>query len=231
MGQMQIKVNGLCHAGDILGAAQFGADYAGMQFGTDKPHRMAMLPRRTGTLPDMAEDDYAPLTGGDAGRALSLIGMFSGEGAQDVITAVYCFGLDAVQFDDDCTPVFIRNLLGTIVPDIRHRLGFIKFFHVASSADFAACTPYEGLADRFIFRFDGDAMRTTSWADKARIADAYHGSVPFLVNCLPDEAGEVASAFGRNTAFCGLDLEPDKTSLTTAQYMQKVREMAEKVKG
>lgn len=230
MGQMQIKVNGLCHAGDILGAAQFGAGCAGMQFATGKPHRMTMLPRRTGTLPDMTEGGYAPLTGGDARRALSLVGMFSGEGAQDVITAVYSFGLDAVQFDGDCGAVFIRNLVSTIVPDIRHRLGIIMLFHVASSADFAACAPYEGLADRFIFRFDGDAMRANSWTDKARIADAYHGSVPFLVHCPPDEAGEVASAFGRNTAFCGLDLEPDKSSLTTAQYMQKVQEIAEKVK-
>ena len=49
----------------------------------------------------MAEADFSSLSSEGAGRALSLVGMFSGESAQSVITAVYSYGLDAVQFDDD----------------------------------------------------------------------------------------------------------------------------------
>ena len=86
---MQIKVNGLCHADDIRRVAQSGADYVGMQFGKGKPHRVVMLQRSTGTLPDMAEADFSSLSSEGAGRALSLVGMFSGESAQSVITAVY----------------------------------------------------------------------------------------------------------------------------------------------
>lgn len=225
MKQMQIKVNGLCHADDIRRVAHSGADYVGMQFGKGKPHRMVMLQRSTGTLPDMAEADFSSLSSEGAGRALSLVGMLSGESAQSVITAVYSYGLDAVQFDDDCGAVFIRNLVGTVVPDICPHLDIIKHFHVSCADDFAACRQYEELASRFIFRFDADALRGISWDAKAHIADAYHGTVPFLVSCPTGESREAMAAFSRNAAFCGLDLEPDNESLTIAQYMQKVHEI------
>ena len=38
------------------------------------------------------------------------------------------------------------------------------------------------------------------------------------------EIREVVAAFCRNSAFCGVDLNPDNESLTIAQYMQKVHE-------
>lgn len=111
------------------------------------------------------------------------------------------------------------------MPDICPHLDIIKLFHVSCADDFAVCRQYEELAYRFIFRFDTDALRDISWDAKARIADAYHGTVPFLVSCPVGEIREVVAAFCRNSAFCGVDLNPDNESLTIAQYMQKVHEI------
>ena len=230
MEQLKIKVNGLCQVGDISRAAQMGADSVGLQFAKGKPHRMSMLHRDAGILPDEADADYSSLSSEGEESATSLVGMFSDEGAQLIVTAVYNYCLDAIQIDSDCGAVLLRNLLSTIVPDIRPRLDIIKTIAVSSPADFALCKAYDSVANLFIFRFNNAAFRSRSWADKVLAAAARVGNVPFLVQCRVRDAQTVEAAFRGNGMFRGLDVYPDKGAFEVEEYMQKVKEMARKVK-
>ncbi len=230
MKQIKIKMNGLRQVDNFVHAAQMGADSVGLQFAKDKPHRMSMLHRDAGILPDEADADYSSLSSEGEENAPSLVGMFSTEGAQLIVTAVYNYCLDAIQIDADCGEVLLRNLLSTIVPDIRPRLDIIKSFQISSAADFARCKAYEDVANLFIFRFNDAVFSSCSWADRAHAATAYEGNVPFFVQCEVRDAEKVMTAFRGNRLFCGLDIWPEKGALVVEKYMQKVKRIAQKVK-
>lgn len=92
--------------------------WVSLDFRTDSPTFINMVPTHAGIIPDRAE---AP-TDADAYR----VGIFCDEMPQNIITRVVNYNLDAVQLCGNESPTLIRNLRHTLNPDIHPGIQFWK---------------------------------------------------------------------------------------------------------
>lgn len=202
---MLIKVCGLREPENIRAVAALGVDMIGFIFCKSSKRYVASVPSHTGLLPDYAGRTASALASSSADR-LKRVGVFVDEMPQNIITAVYNYRLDYVQLHGSETPVLIENLRGTIEPDIRRGVKFIKAISVACKDDVKRWREYDGVADMLLFDTKGEAAggngRKFSWA----ALEAYDGTIPFLLSggIAPEDADAVLSF--RHPAFAGIDL-------------------------
>lgn len=202
---MKIKADCACNALDMNVAEGLGVDYVGVRLGKDTRLGDVLRPRCVGNMPDIVPDGVSSEEAEDAVDGMKLVGIFADDMMQDVLTAVYNFKLDVVQLNGNEGATYVRNLLLTIVPDIRGRLSVIKDVVIESEADFCKCVEYEGVVDMFVFHISQNACGELS-ADRCReILAAYQGSTPFLL-AVEGIGSDVAVAAAQTVAACcGVD--------------------------
>ncbi|MCD7714235.1 MAG: phosphoribosylanthranilate isomerase [Prevotella sp.] len=220
---MIIKVCGVWDAENIRQVAAADVDMLGFVFDKDDPHYVKSELSYAGIIPDRADTDVRD--GVEKGR-VATAGVFADEMPQTVITQVYNYRLDYVQFGGGESKIYIDNLRRTLVPDIVAQVKIIKAFTVENAADVARAAYFEGAADMFLFT----AAKGTAWRD---IAAEYKGSTPFLLggSICPDSAEGLLDGID-NPHFAGINISgefdlPDGT-VDTERLQRFVKEVRSK---
>lgn len=221
---MKIKVSGLRDGENIREVAALGVDWIGMVFREGSPRNVTMIPTHAGIIPDRAPAAPSPLP---AGRpAPQRVGVFTDEMAQNIITRVVNFRLNAVQLDGDETPTLIRNLRATLTNPspgngqaIAPGLQVWKTIAVGTAADLARCRDYEDCCDAFVFTTPDSGDRHSDWS----VLDGYCGPLPFLLSggLYPGDT-EALHAF-RHPRLAGIDLT---THFETAPAMMDITRLS-----
>lgn len=112
------------------------------------------------------------------------VGVFVDESLELVEKTATNFALDFIQLHGHEAPAYVASLKG-------HRL--IKAFNIATTDDFAACIPYEGLVDYFLFDTKGKSVGGNGEKFDWSVLKAYHGQTPFLLSggIGPDDASRI----------------------------------------
>lgn len=210
---MKIKADCACNALDMSAMDELGVDYVGVRLGKGARVGGVVRPHCVGNMPDIVVGGAQVRVGKGENGGTRLVGIFADDMMQNVLTAVYNFNLDVVQLDGDEGATFVRNLLLTVVPDIRGRLSVIKGLTIATEADFGKCCEYEGVVDMFIFRIPADVSGGFSVPQFQKFLDAYKGGTPFLLKAEGTDAKVVSELSQAVGVCCGVDAG---TSLTTA---------------
>ncbi len=215
---MIIKVCGVWDAANIRLVAAMDVDMLGFVFDKDDPHYVKSELSYAGIIPDRADTDVRDgvekaranestnLFDTECSRGSTIVkdrvataGVFVDEMPQTVITQVYNYRLDYVQFGGGESKIYIDNLRRTLVPDIVLQVKIIKAFTVESVGDVARAADFEGAADMFLFTAAGAA-----WRD---IAAEYKGNTPFLLGggINPDRADNLLAGID-NPHFAGINI-------------------------
>lgn len=202
---MKIKVCGMREPGNIRAVEALGIDMIGLIFSKNSPRYVASVSSHAGIIPDYAGD--AAGSGVDGGnRRCKRVGVFVDDTPQDIITAVYNYGLDYVQLHGNETPVMIDNLRRTIDPDIRPGIKFIKAISVGAADDVKRWREYRDVADLLLFDTKGRAAGGNGTRFDWAVLEAYDGDIPFLLSggIGPDDAQRVLSF--HHPKMLGIDL-------------------------
>ncbi len=201
---MEIKVCGACNAAELAALHEAGASHVGMVFINSCQRHVAMSPSLSGQLPDTACGNL----GGNAPKRNGplRVGVFADEMAQNIITRIYNYDIDMVQFDGNEPPVYIENLRRTIVPDIRPRLLVCKTIHVAGSSDLAECAHYADCVDFFQFNFTAQKSGETGTQQILSNLNSYGGNVPYWVGGDLSAADAIAIMSAGMKLCYGIDL-------------------------
>lgn len=163
---MKIKVCGMREAENIRAVAALGVDMIGLIFAPGSPRYVS-------------ENAMPTLPHGTTAR---LVGVFVNATAQDIITRVYGYGLSYIQLHGDESPVFLRNLRRTLVPDIAPDIRLIKAISVREADDVKRWRDYADSADLLLFdtktALAGGSGKQFDW----RVLEAYDGPLPFLLS-------------------------------------------------
>lgn len=177
-----IKVCGMRHPDNIRAVSQLPIDYMGLIFYPKSSRYVGMSSSGTGLLPDIADKAISGLGNTTVSSYINKVGVFVNASAQDIITHVVNFRLDAIQLHGSETSTFIRNLKATLIPDICPKIKFFKAISIASAEDFGKCSQYEGVVDMFVFDTKcaghGGSGRQFDWS----VLDGYKGNTPFLLS-------------------------------------------------
>ena len=202
---MKIKVCGMRDGENIRHVTALGVEWIGMVFHEGSPRNVTMIPTHAGIIPDRApatvQGDSQSVQGdlqsvqGDlqSPYPIKRVGVFTDEMAQNIITRVVNFRLDAVQLDGHEPATLVRNLRATLTdaPEgtraIAPRLQVWKTIAIGSAADLALCKDYEDCCDLFVFSFNPPLSALRPLLD---ILQAYDGQRPFLLggDIGPDDA-------------------------------------------
>lgn len=176
-----IKVCGMRSPDNIRAVAQLPIDMMGFIFYPKSSRYVEMSPSLAGFIPDTSGDAWTDISAA-ARRTVAKVGVFVDATVQDVITHVVGYGLDAVQLHGSEPATYVRNLMSTVIPDIRPSLKVLKAISISSAADFELCSQYEGLVDMFVFDTKcsghGGSGVKYDWA----LLDSYRGNTPFLLS-------------------------------------------------
>ena len=125
------------------------------------------------------------------------VGVFVDERIEEVQRIAKEYALDFIQLHGHETPDYIRQL---------DDLSIIKAFNIATADDFAACIPYEGLVDYFLFDTKGKSVGGNGEKFDWSVLKAYHGRTPFLLSggIGPDDATRIKAI--RHPRYAGIDL-------------------------
>ena len=139
------------------------------------------------------------------------VGVFVDECIEEVQRIAKEYALDFIQLHGHETPDYIRQLddpLGrrTLATEGTQEFSIIKAFNIATADDFAACIPYEGLVDYFLFDTKGKSVGGNGEKFDWSVLKAYHGRTPFLLSggIGPDDAARIKAI--RHPRYAGIDL-------------------------
>ena len=194
MNEMKIKVCGLRDGENMRQVAALGVEWIGMVFAESSPRCVTMVPTRAGIIPDRVPEGSVALPA-DAASAPTpkRVGVFVDEMAQNIITRVVNFRLDAVQLHGRETPTFIRNLRDTLTTAsadgraIAPGLQVWKAVGMGSPCEGgtdvnALCQPYQDCCDLLVFDTQcpssGGSGRHFDWT----ALEGYKGPLPFLLS-------------------------------------------------
>ncbi len=233
---MKIKVCGMRDGENIRQVCALGIDWIGMVFCGQSPRNVTMIPTNAGIIPDrgpesLTSDIYAE--GGVTGRSPKRVGVFTDEMAQNVITRVVNFRLDAVQLNGHESPMLIRNLRATLTTTpngskaIAPSLQLWKTISIETAADLALCKSYEDCVDMFVF--DVKSSGNDRLSDFS-VLSAYDGSLPFLLcgNIGPEDA-EVVSSFIHPQCI-GVDLNELFETAPAVKDVERLRRFLKQVR-
>lgn len=143
-----------------------------LDFRPASPAYIAMLPTGAGIIPDRPGLDIGNAEG------TKLVGVFSNESSQNIITRIVNFKLAAVRLDGDEPPTQIDNLRLTVKPEINPDILFIKTIVVRSGYDLSKATDYTTCADFLMFEQDCAAC---SGNEFAALLKKHNSTIPFYV--------------------------------------------------
>lgn len=125
------------------------------------------------------------------------VGVFVDESIENVQRIAKEYALDYIQLHGSESPDYIRQL---------DDLSIIKAFNIATADDFAACIPYEGLVDYFLFDTKGKSVGGNGEKFDWSVLKAYHGRTPFLLSggIGPNDAERIKAI--RHPRYAGIDL-------------------------
>lgn len=186
-----IKVCGMRDADNINDVSALDINWMGFIFYPKSPRYVRQISSNAGIIPD-----YSSLkekaTADDAGR-IRRVGVFVDDMPQNIVTRVFNYHLDIVQFHGSESPVMIDNLRRTLDPDIRKGIKIMKAISVKSDDDILKCKDYEGHVDYFLFDtktpLKGGSGEQFDWS----VLQSYDGATPFLLSggIGPDDARRV----------------------------------------
>lgn len=202
---MKIKVCGMREPDNIRAVENLGVDMIGLIFWKKSPRYVVSVPSYAGTIPDYA-GAAACKDGKGCGRNIGRVGVFVNEMPQNIITAVYNYGLDYVQLHGDESPTMIDNLRRTIDPDIHPGIKFIKAISVGAADDVKRWREYRDTADMLLFDTKGKSAGGNGLQFDWSVLDAYDGDIPFLLSggIGPEDARKVLSF--KHPRMLGIDL-------------------------
>ena len=180
---MIVKVCGMREAENIRAVEALGVDWMGFIFWE---HSSRYVCQRPAYLPKKAKR----------------VGVFVDASLDVVRQHVEAFGLDVVQLHGSESPTYLRDLRTVLAGAVL----IVKAFSIATRDDLLQTSPYEGLADYFLFdtkaQLVGGNGRKFDWTVLAH----YVGSTPFLLSggIGPDDASRL-SAFS-HPRLAGIDL-------------------------
>ena len=151
---MIIKVCGMREAENIREVEALGIDWLGMIFWPKSSRFVSQRP------------EYLP-------NQVKRVGVFVDEEAGRVMETADEYGLDLIQLHGHESPEYISMLKG-------HRI--IKAFNIAIPSDFRDTTPYEGLADYFLFDTKGKQVGGNGEKFDWSVLSSYQGRTPFLLS-------------------------------------------------
>ena len=133
------------------------------------------------------------------------VGVFVDERIEEVQRIAKEYALDFIQLHGHETPDYIHQLDDPL-SIINCQLSIIKAFNIATADDFAACIPYEGLVDYFLFDTKGKSVGGNGEKFDWSVLKAYHGRTPFLLSggIGPDDAARIKAI--RHPRYAGIDL-------------------------
>ncbi len=160
-----IKVCGMRQPDNIRDVAQLPINYMGFIF-----------------YPKSSRYVDTPVGYDDNAKHINKVGVFVDASAQNIITHIVDFRLDAIQLHSSETPTAIHNLKATVIPDICPQLKIFKAISITSADDFDKCSQYEGLVDMFVFdtkcEGHGGSGQQFDWS----VLHHYKGNTPFLLS-------------------------------------------------
>ena len=240
---MQIKVCGMRDGENIRLVSALGVDWIGMVFSEQSPRNVTMIPTHAGIIPDRGPEDMTELDKRDSLRCrrVKRVGVFTDEMAQNIITRVVNFRLDAVQLNGQEPPTLIRNLRatlttspggsGAIAPDIK----IWKGLQVETADDLKRCADYEDCVDMFVFfvklknykiiELEKNKLRKLEF-DKLI---PYDGKLPFLLGGAigPDDAEAICDF--RHPRCVGIDLDEPFESAPAVKDVERLRSFMEQL--
>ena len=150
------------------------------------------------------------------------VGVFVDERIEEVQRIAKEYALDFIQLHGHETPDYIRQL---------DDLSIIKAFNIATADDFAACIPYEGLVDYFLFDTKGKSVGGNGEKFDWSVLKAYHGRTPFLLSggIGPDDATRIKAI--RHPRYAGIDLNSRFELSPALKDVGEIKRFLEKVKG
>ena len=122
----------------------FDKNYVEYDFRKDAANPLKMTSTNTGIIPDILKDN-------ESSASEFRIGIFADDMAQNIITRVVIYNLNAVVFAGNESPTIIRNLRQTIVPNIKKNIMFIKIIHNKDADNKALCKVYEECTEHLLF--------------------------------------------------------------------------------
>ncbi len=198
MNNLKIKVCGMRDAENICAVSQLDIDLMGFIF-FQKSSRHVLK------NPDFPKLKRSKENAGVHGMP-ERVGVFVDEMPQNIITAVYDYGLDAVQLHGMESRELCENLRRTLDPDICPGVKIFKAISISEPADIDRYKAYEGAVDLFLFDTKcttvGGSGRQFDWS----VLDRYEGNTPFFLSggIGPEDAGRIKSF--RHSKFTGIDL-------------------------
>ncbi|MFA6727417.1 MAG: phosphoribosylanthranilate isomerase [Prevotella sp.] len=195
---MKIKVCGMRNAENIHEVSQLNIDLMGFIF-FPKSSRYVL-----GNLDFSKLKCYKQDTG--VSGMPEKVGVFVDEMPQNIITAVYDYGLDAVQLHGMESRQLCENLRRTLDPDICPGVKIFKAISISEPADIDRYKVYEGAVDLFLFDTKcttvGGSGRQFDWS----VLDRYDGKTPFFLSggIGPEDVDRIKSF--KHPKFAGIDL-------------------------
>ncbi len=225
---MIVVVSGMTQPENIRQVADLGVDILGFDFRQGSARYVRGLSSLTGTIPDIADQGiYSSLTGMDVKK----VGMFTDEMPQMVITQVYNYGLDYVQFRGNESPTYIENLRHTLVPDIAPKLGFIKTIMVGTPADVGKAKEYEGKVEMLVFHRKHKSLTESEQKAFWQWVEDYDGSTPFLLSGGIDLTDAEDILRVRHRYFAGVNINFMFESSVGVKDVEKIGKMVSKLRG
>ena len=149
------------------------------------------------------------------------VGVFVDEEAGRVMQIADDYGLNLIQLHGHESPEYLSMLKG-------YRI--IKAFNIAIPSDFMDTTPYEGLADYFLFDTKGKQVGGNGEKFDWSVLSSYHGRTPFLLSGgIGPEDVEQARAI-KHPKCIGIDLNSRFEITPGLKDANLLREFIEKVK-
>lgn len=206
---MKIKVCGMRDAHNVSEVERLGVDMIGFIFCRQSKRFVSMLPSMSGTVPNYVSSTQMQgscLSGMADQHSAARVGVFVDDMPQNIVTAVYGYGLDYIQLHGNESPVMIDNLRRTIDPDIRPDIKIIKALSVESAADICRWREYAGHADLLLFDTKGKEKGGNGIHFDWSLLDTYDGDVPFILSGgIGPEDSEAVKSFN-HPSFWGIDL-------------------------
>lgn len=169
---MVIEICGISDSADTRKAIDNGADWIALDFRKEAVTPINMQPSLSGIIPDTADMEFA------VKKEAVRIGIFKDEMPQTVITKIYYYNLDVVQYDGDEGSILIKNMRATIDPDIKKGIKFIKAIKISDTNSFEQCNDFYDCIDYFLFD-----ITATDLHSQLPLIEKYNGNVPFLIYC------------------------------------------------
>ena len=158
---LHLKVCGMGSAENILEVASLEPDYLGFIFFEGSPRNF------TGKIPPLSEK-------------IKKTGVFVNASSEFILEKVRDYELQAVQLHGEESATYCQNLKSEF--EIGREPELIKVFSVMETFDFETLSPYEGIADLFLFDTKGKNKGGNGLVFNWELLKNYSSPTPFFLS-------------------------------------------------